>query len=393
MPQSETSQLEQLVSRHILSKTNPVPLSQTDLLTVTERIRNERIKLESQLAELLCSSQDDMIIRRKLRLSHVRLVQLSNNVYEILKQADQEEVDHPLAKMAMDNINGLMRYAETLAIGYIDTEIPLSHYLVNEWGNRLFNDYSSLESTLKREAVDDVLLQTLSSFYESYHSPVGEMLESQFTYAEKLLRGIHKMILREPVQEWSLKLWELMVYFNFNKKDILAHGAARVRKMGQAHEPYLLVQEKLLTCLKDVRQLEEHPTHMYQRDRISVKAHAITQLEEELQWLQQHRTNLLAEIANSDDNYFIVDLTVRKLNLWAQINVEMGSIPYHSTPHVVKVMANYVRTLKPGPISYESARRKLDAYDPTTVKGLHSWLSRQVAYLEKKFPEQLNYQI
>ncbi|WP_199119894.1 hypothetical protein [Pedobacter sp. ASV28] len=390
MSHSETSHLEQLVTRHVLTKVDHARFNENNYLTAQERIRNERIKLESQLSELLCSSQDDMIIKRKIRHGHIRLIQLSNQVYDAIKKASRDE-QYLLAKMALENINELMQHAEALAANYIDPDIPLSRYIVDDWGNELFADYAAVEQTLKKEEVDSSLIQSLSAFFSKLVEPTEEMFEKQFRYAEKLLRGLHKMIEREPREEWTFKLWHLMVYLNFNKKDILAYSFAKVKKMGQLNEPYLIVQEKLLTFLKDVRQIEENPTFMYLADRISLKAYTIEQLEEELSWLQQHRNNLLTEIANSDDNYFIVDLTVRKLNLWAQINVELGTIPYHPTNHVVKVMANYIRTLKPGPISYGSARKKLDPYDPTTVKGLHLWLSNQIEHLEKRYSEQLHY--
>jgi len=389
MSNSETSNLEQLILRHVLT-TAAAPLNPSDFNTVRDRITSERIKLESQLTDLLCSAIDDTVIIRKLRVNHVILVQLSNKIYQVIKADAGSGTSNEMAQMALENINELMTTAHTLAYNYIAVDIPLSHYFVHLQGNQLHAEYIQLRLALE-PVVDQEMTRALTRYYDRLINPSDELYESDFRYAEKLTRGLQKMMAAEPDANWNIQLWHLMLYFNFNQRDIMAYSEAKVRGIALSNEPYLMLQEKLLTFLKEVKQVEENPIFKYQKERISLKAYVIDLLEQELNWLQQQRTNLLAEIANSDDNYIIIDLSVRRLNLWAQINVEMGTIPYHSTPHVVKVMSNYVRTLKPGPISYESARRKMDAYDATTVKGLHNWLSAQLTHLEKKYSEQLQF--
>ena len=84
MSNSETSNLEQLILRHVLT-TAAAPLNPSDFNTVRDRITSERIKLESQLTDLLCSAIDDTVIIRKLRVNHVILVQLSNKIYQVTK--------------------------------------------------------------------------------------------------------------------------------------------------------------------------------------------------------------------------------------------------------------------------------------------------------------------
>lgn len=390
MQHIETLYFETLISRHVLNETNHV-LSENDFDTAVGRMREERIKLECALSELLCSTEEEIVINRKVQHAHIRIVQLSNKVYKVLKAEGQDSPKKSIAQAAMDCINELMKSAEPLADRYIDHAIALSHYLVDIWGARLFDEYMLVKGKLSDHQVDHLLMDALNSFFQGIKVPQGEMYEPTFRYAEKMIRGLKRLVNEGKLADWNRGIWRLMLYLNFNKKQVNEYTAAMVKEISHSNEPYLIVQEKLLTFLKEVRQMEEHLTLKYLKERISLKAHTIELLEEELNWLQQHRTNLLAEIANSDDNYFIVDLTVRKLNLWAKINVEMGAIPYHSTSHVVKVMANYIRTLKPGPISTESARRKVDYFDPSTIKGLHIWLSRQIEHLEKKYPNELQF--
>lgn len=392
MSNAETSNLEQLVSRHILTRESQQQLSDSDLQTASARIRNERIRLENVLTQILCSNETDMVIQRKIRHNHIRLVQLSNNIYDTIRIAQESNGEHRLASITLDEINHLMHTAELMASNYIDVTIPLAHFVVAQWKAELLESYSGFEQLLREQLVDPQLLNALDSLMHSFETANREITEAQFRYAEKLLRGVGKMIANEPKEMWDARLLRLMVYFNFNKRETMSYLSEKIKAMGMVAEPFLLIQERLVTFLKEIKQMEENLSYIYLRDRPSLKSYAIELIEEELACMQQHRTNLLTEISNGDNAYFIVDLTVRKLNLWVQINVEMGTIPYHSTPHVVKVMSQYVRTLKPGPISYESARRKLDNYDPTTVKGLHQWLTRQIAHLEKKYSEQLFYQ-
>lgn len=384
--------MEQLVSRHILTREGQLQLSDSDLQTASARIRNERIRLENVLTQILCSNETDTVIQRRIRHNHIRLVQLSNNVYDTIRVASENNGDHRLATITLDEINHLMHTAELMASNYIDVTIPLTHFVATQWATELLESYSGLGQSLTEQRVDPQLLNGLDSLVHNFATADREIMEAEFRYAEKLIRGVGKMIEKESKEEWNAGLLRLMVYFNFNKRETMAYLSEKIKGIGMMAEPFMLIQERLVTYLKDIKQMEENLSYAYLRDRPSLKSYAIELIEEELACLQQHRTNLLAEISNADNAYFIVDLTVRKLNLWVQINVEMGTIPYHSTSHVVKVMSQYVRTLKPGPISYESARRKLDNYDPTTVKGLHQWLTRQVAHLEKKYSEQLFYQ-
>jgi hypothetical protein len=393
MPHSEISHLEQLIMRNVLNNDDPAPLKQEDLDAMQECFRAERIKLETQLSQLICSAEDELVINRRIRYYHIRLVKLSNQVYQIIKFTPTQQKNKSLAQIALENIDELMQNAEEIAGNYIDHSIALSHNLVNKWSNNLRDNYAQVKLLLDKHKVNKKLIDVLSTFFaELGQTTAVAVYETELMYAEKLLRGLQKMQASEPADQWTIKLWQLMLYWNFNKKQVLDYSADKVKAVAQGNEPYLVLQEKLQSFLKDVKQMEENHLFSYLKDRISLKTYTIDLIEEELTWLQQHRTSLLAEIANADDNFFIVDFTVRRLNLWAQINVEIGTIPYHNTPHVVRVMSNYVRTLKPGPLSYESARRKLDSYDPTTVKGLHLWLNRQLEHLEKKYGEQLYYE-
>lgn len=185
--------------------------------------------------------------------------------------------------------------------------------------------------------------------------------------------------------KYSLSKSLFLATFQFQ---VFNYNAEKVKRLPEAT---IFICKKLHGFLREVKRMEENHVFSYNKDRIPLKTYTIELIEQELTWLQQHRNSLLVEISNANEDFFIVDATVRRLNLWAQINLEIGAIPYHSTSHVIKVMSNYIRTLKPGPTSYESARRKLHKYDPATVKGLHAWLTRQIAHLEKKYGERLHF--
>lgn len=393
MPHSEISNIEQLIMRNVLNIDDPVQLKKEDLDTVQERIRTERIKLEIQLSKLICSAEDELVINRRIRYCHIRLVTLSNLVYQSLHQNQTTKQEKILAQFALDNIAELMQNAEKIASNYIDQSIALSYNLVNKWSTTLRTSYNLVKPLLYKHNVESFLVDVLDNYFAEIGKNIDiPIFNIELLYAEKLVRGLQKMQSISPPTQWSIELWHLMIYLNFNKKQVMDYSAVKVREIALGNAPYLVLQEKLLGFLKDMKQMEENHLSAYQKDRVSLKTYIIELLEEELTWLQQHRTSLLTEIANSDEDFFIVDFTVKRLNLWAQINVDLGTIPYHTTPHVIKVMSNYIRTLKPGPISYESARRKLDTYDPTTVKGLHVWLNRQMEHLEKKYGEQLYYE-
>jgi hypothetical protein len=392
MPHSETYHVEQLIARHVLSDAEHTLDNDHNFQTITGRLRNERIKLESLLEQLLCSSFEEAIIKRKFQYTYDRLLILSDKLYAALKVLDVQSRKYTLGVMAMDHINALMRYAERFAERYIDEQYPLSDHMHQQLAEPLLEDFERLQEQLLAAEVDGRFIQAFATFFAVFAAPREKMFAAQFRYAQKLLRGLHRAMDDKPVDDWLPGIWRLMCYLNFNKIEMIDYATALVKDLAEMDARYLVVQDRLYSFLRDVKQMEEHLELAYQRDRISLKAYMVELLQEEISLLQQHRSNIQTEIANADDNYFVIDLSVKRLNLWAKINVELGTIPYHTTSHVVRVMSNYVRTLKPGAISANSAVRKLEDFDPTTVKGLHLWLTRQLEHLEKKYAEQLEHQ-
>jgi len=378
---------EQLILRHVVNLPSDKNLTPAEVTTIEERIQAERIKLEMRLSDLLCSAEPDLVISRKLRFNHIKLVNLSNQVYQILKEK-QGNIDG-LAAVAMENIITLLKTGSDLAAHYIDNTIPLSNHYVDTLGGKLKQDFEQLKTVLLKDEADHGLIEALSIYFEDINSNNGRVFfNKNLDYAQKLLRGLQKTI-NDNSADTATKLWRLLVYYNFNKKQVLQYAAAFIRRISKGDDPYMVIQEKLLLLLKHTRQMEENPDFKYLENRASLKAYSIEMIEEELTWFQQHRSNLLTEMANASDNFIIVDSTVRRLNLWAEINVDIGHIPYHTPLQTVKVMTNFIRTLKPGPVSYGSARRKMDGYDSTTVQGLYLWLKKQMDHLEEKYAEQI----
>lgn len=378
---------EQLIFRHVISQPSNKNHSPAEIATIAERIQTERIKLEMRLSDLLCSAEQDLVISRKFRFNHIKLISLSNQVYQVLKEKNRDT--DSLAAVALENIVMLLKTGSDLAGNYIDNSVPLSNCYVDTIGGKLRQDFEQLKTALQKDEADDGLIEALSIYFEDISSNrETAFFNKDLDYAQKLLRGLQKTV-NDTSADTATKLWRLLVYYNFNKKQVLQYAAAFIRRISKGDDPYMVIQEKLLLLLKHTRQMEENPDFKYLENRASLKAYSIEMIEEELTWFQQHRSNLLTEMANASDNFIIVDSTVRRLNLWAEINVDIGYIPYHTPLQTVKVMTNFIRTLKPGPVSYGSARRKMDGYDPTTVQGLYLWLKKQMEHLEEKYAQQL----
>jgi len=66
-----------------------------------------------------------------------------------------------------------------------------------------------------------------------------------------------KKVAGEQKADWNRTLWRLTTYLNFNQREVLVYSSEKVRSIALSNEPYLAMQEKLLTLLKEVKQMEE----------------------------------------------------------------------------------------------------------------------------------------
>jgi hypothetical protein len=386
--------IEQFLLDHHKTSTFSAERYHQVMLTVSA----EKAHLKNALDDLLFSDCDDQYIFRSLRIYQQRLIAQSNHVYRhmgdllwgtLKVEPKNNSIEHIYLQTAMF-IDELLQSATIFRKDYFDPQINIANYNLDLQGISMQKCFEGYIRRLKKYKVPITIIDVLREFFLEFDSRTGNSFTfHQMEYAAKLLRGVEKMMKREESAAWPQKIWQLLVYLNFNKERILQYSKQRIFEIAIVNKSYYDAHAALTLMLKELRPAEVNPNWAYEADHISLKTYNENQLEEELDYLQKHEEEQLIQLQGKDDRFFILDTTVKQLNLWAVLNVELKRIPHHSPLHVVKVVTSYIRTLNARAISYDSARKKLTDFDATTIKGLHDHLIQQVRLLESKFGHML----
>ncbi|WP_130855641.1 hypothetical protein [Olivibacter jilunii] len=374
---------------------------------VSEEIYDDRLNyirqcdviLKERVMDLLVSSEDDQVITRLIRAAHNRIVYLSDQLYP--QQADLPDLTAEslpenrnmgilrLSLLTQEMISAFLLFLENTCSAYLEMEAKYADYRLRLMHDEIRPILTRLSKRLRRNHIEPELTETLISYLLNFPRQERNLSYRHVDYHGKLFRGLERMQKKWPVNQWSDRLWQLILYFNFNKEPVLRYAGSRVKEISEKADSISEAKERLLFRLKETRQAEQNPAWSYDPDRTSVKDHLILQIEEELNYLQEQEDEQVKILSRDKEAFFIIDLTVKQINLWTTINVAINRIPYHSPLHVIRVLRSFLRTTRTGPISYESARKKTTDFDPPTVQGLHRYLTEQLAELEKSYGHML----
>jgi hypothetical protein len=374
-----------LISNQILSSNadNDIPIS------AIPAILRYQIALESKIITSINLTSTHA--KPQLRFYGNWIISLSDQIYHSFPSV--EDLEAPAASLwsKADALRQILRVLDAALMmlkdygkPIFDEGLKMPDYMLAAKSKILAGQYTVVHESLKDRGLPDVMLEILSDFYNNFSlAKDGKFSFKQVNYAFKLLRGLRKT---RPHEDPACMISGLLVYLNFNKVSLLDFCKQWMKQIISGAEDHQQLHTKLTELKKEVYVQEQNPHWSYDPEHVSLKDHLNILLEAEIIHLENLLEKQYAQRNIQNNDYFIMDTTVKQLDLWADINVKLGLIPHHSALQVIKVITRYIRTPKSGIIPYDSARKKLAEIDDATVKGLHNSLSLQKHYLEKEYP-------
>jgi len=373
------------LSDELIDPSEPMEVSPTTMVTILRY----RQRLETRLTA--CINSTEYNPTHQLRFFAHQAIQLSDRIYQSFSEAQKQKalaIHHysPAGALSetLQTLDALLSLLKDYGKIYFDDTLKVPDYLLRSTSDRLKQQFDVVGVALKNKGLPVSLHDILYDYFNGFGTR-GEKVFSfrDLRYAHKLLRGLQRT---RPHEDPACMISGLLVYLNFNKVSLLDFCKAWMKNLVDQAESFHQLLAKLTDLRKEVFVQEENKHWSYDHEHISLKEHLMVLLDAELIHLEnvQEKQQHLDALQNNE--YFIMDTTVKQLDLWADINVKLKIIPHHSALQVIKVVTRYVRTPKSGVIAYDSARKKLSEIDDATIKGLHNSLSLQKAHLENEYP-------
>ncbi|MFC6100809.1 hypothetical protein [Olivibacter domesticus] len=360
----------------------------------TTYLDDNNILYKERILDLLSSSEETHVIERLIQTIHNRMVHLSDLLYGLDKskrQLSRAEKEQQLSSKTQSLVQHTQQFIIEF-LSFLETTFPqqmskdgkFPDFRLQLLLEELTPAFSKIIRRFRKVKTEPVFIDSLQDFYQHFSEQSARTYRSVL-YLQKIVRGLESLQHRWKADQWESQLWQLLLYLNFNREAIMRHATERVRMMNSEENSPLENKERLLFWLKETKQTEQNQEWSYDASRSALKDHLILQLEMELNWLQEQEDERDRVSVKDHANYFTIDLTVKQINLWATINVAIKRIPYHSPLHVIKVINSFLRTTRTGPISYDSARKKISDFDSTTVQGLYQYFKEQLRELETRY--------
>jgi hypothetical protein len=319
------------------------------------------------------------------------IISLSDQIFHSIPSV--EDIEAPAASLwsKADALRQILRVLDAALMmlkdygkPIFDEDLKMPDYMLTSKSKILAGQFTMVYESLKNRGLPGAMLDILSDYFNGF----SFLQEKKFSfrdvnYAFKLLRGLRRT---RPHEDPACMISGLLVYLNFNKVSLLDFCKEWMKQIIAQSEGYEQLHGRLTELKKEVFVQEQNPHWSYDHEHISLKDHLSILVDAEIIHLENLREKQQHNDTLENNDFFIMDTTVKQLDLWADINVKLKRIPHHTALQVIKVMAKFVRTPKSGVISYDSARKKLSEIDDATVKGLHHSLSLQKNYLEKQYP-------
>lgn len=354
-------------------------------------IKQRKIRFKHAIADLLFIDSDDTITARHVRNAQRNLVSVADQLHAAsnnMEKGKLPETTRHLLEETIREIEDSLQQLETTCSTFIDLDSKFPDSRLQVIYEKARAEFYNQKKKFKRHKVEPVLVEILTDYVANFRSR-RKISYKDVGYLEKIIRGIGRLQ-TEPYKEWGIRLWELLGYFNFNKKAVFRHSKERVEAISRSDLPFQEKCQRLLYWLSETEKSEQNSEWSYEPERqLTLKDHVINLLNAEINWLLSNEDMLLRALADKDQ-YLLMDVTVRQIILWCTVNIRCKRILNFDNVHpVLRIMTGVIRTARTGPISFDSARKKLTDVDEATVKGLHEYLMDQLRVLEEDYGDWL----
>ncbi|CAL1519145.1 hypothetical protein [Chitinophaga sp. MM2321] len=352
-----------------------------------DQIELEKKILMEAVYDLLFAHQDDPFVTRVLKVYHIRLTAISNHAYEDIR----EEMSQGNSPKKPDSLFAIKLYVllsidqlleAAFAILPVQSELIAPEYNVDVTGRELLEAFHKVSRRLKRNMVPPSIIKILQDFFGEIDSSRAVAFNyRQLEYAQKVSRGIHKMLRRDPVGTWPDKIWQMLIHMNFNRESAQQYSKQHMYTKAISDKPANISLIELELLRKDIEGIDVDENWAYDPGHYPLKRYILDIIGEEVHWTEKNILELEKEIVRQNKNYFLMDITERQLNLLALINLKLNKIPYHSHRHVLKVLSIFIRPIRNVPMSFRSVSKKSVGSDKSTVRGLYAYLMSMVEYI------------
>ncbi|WP_270090351.1 hypothetical protein [Sphingobacterium sp. SYP-B4668] len=329
-----------------------------------------------KIGELMLTEPDTQFVQQKVRVLQLSLTVLANKLYQRQGKPDTSRLN---TFLAIEEVLHHLRLTSGETIQHMG--MPL--FALHAEGHTLLVHYQKYQRKLKKNDVPPLLLDSLNQFFKQFAFPHQHAISyHQLEYAHKVLRGIENLILTEPANLWSTKIWKTLIYLNFNRERLMNHCRRHVDDLVTSGAPPLTIRTQLEEYLKELQQLDTQLGYAYQPSRTSLKDFIENLLLTEIDW----QTKLPSLSSNLNQDAITVTLTAKQLSLLTDLNVQTRHIVELSTPQALRILLNHVRTVRGGTLSFETNRKKIKEMDNKTIEGTRLYLQALQDKLKELYP-------
>lgn len=151
--------------------------------------------------------------------------------------------------------------------------------------NLYFNEeiIANVLTQLEKSKTDHALRYILSQYIKQETNVIGSFREME--YYINLVCSIEELLLSYPVNEIEAKLWELLIYYNFNTRQFATYVVVAVRKRFADIHNWKALELNIANFMRLINQSLDHPDHMFDPHNTSVKVWLIHILTFEKEYL------------------------------------------------------------------------------------------------------------
>jgi hypothetical protein len=343
------------------------------------KIETETVKkrIKETISKLNTKDQIETYIHKK----QLALENLAAKLIQIIKPTNANEVysysttysDQDCLKIIYYYVEKAIRFLEKEYFKYLDKNSQASIKTILNTKVELEPKYNALQLGFNRSAdqkASNIVLQSFSKIIEVDFQQ--KITYNELLFASEILPILYNQISNKQKTKKCLKV--IMLEFNFNSLEFFDFYTDEINKEMNKQEDDIEKFKILYKYLKNTNQKQLYTNRKWKYKLPSAKKQIAGWLEEEIQYLNQHRIlqsySMEHPINMEVKTKFHTDLSVPQLSYFFGLLIQVGIIQPPTQRAIFRFIADHFKTKMTNSISTDSLNSKYYNVEKTTKNAV-----------------------